>query len=186
MTNAAESVTQPVPEVPESNKTVLELYVMPKEAFAMWKADPGGVNILDVRTFEEYTFVGHLEMAHNVPLVFPKYDPKGPSLPGRPPGCYGELDPDFIASVQELYAPSDTILVYCATGGRGAMAVNMLAQAGFINGYNIVNGLEGDRVDDPGSVYHGKHMRNGWKNAGLPWGYGFHPDLMWVAPDPTN
>ncbi len=37
-----------------------------------------------------------------------------------------------------------------------------------------------DRVDDPGSVYHGKHMRNGWKNAGLPWGYDFHPDLMWV------
>jgi hypothetical protein len=23
-------------------------------------------------------------------------------------------------------------------------------------------------------------MRNGWKNAGLPWGYDFHPDLMWV------
>jgi hypothetical protein len=29
-------------------------------------------------------------------------------------------------------------------------------------------------------VFHGKHMRNGWKNAGLPWGYDFHPDLMWV------
>jgi len=24
-------------------------------------------------------------------------------------------------------------------------------------------------------------MRNGWKNAGLPWGYDSHPDLMWVA-----
>jgi hypothetical protein len=32
---------------------------------------------------------------------------------------------------------------------------------------------------DPGSVYHGKHMRNGWKNMGLPWGYDFHPGLMW-------
>ncbi len=28
---------------------------------------------------------------------------------------------------------------------------------------------------------HGKHMRNGWKNAGLPWGYDFHLDLMWVT-----
>jgi hypothetical protein len=27
-----------------------------------------------------------------------------------------------------------------------------------------------------------KHMRNGWKNAGLPWGYDFHPDLVWVEP----
>ena len=49
--------------------------------------------------------------------------------------------------------------------------------------YNIVNGFEGDRVDDPGSVYHGKHMRNGWKNLGLPWGYEHHPDLMWVEPE---
>jgi hypothetical protein len=24
-------------------------------------------------------------------------------------------------------------------------------------------------------------MRNGWKNAGLPWGYDFHPDLMRVS-----
>jgi rhodanese-related sulfurtransferase len=186
MTNETKSVTQLGTEVPESNKTVLGLYVTPKEAYTMWEADPEGVNILDVRTFEEYTFVGHLEMAKNIPFVFPKYDPKGPSLPGRPPGCYGELNPDFIPSVQELYAPSDTILVYCATGGRGAMAVNMLAEAGFVNVYNIVTGLEGDRIDDPGSVYHGKHMRNGWKNAGLPWGYGFHPDLMWVDPDPAN
>ena len=60
------------------------------------------------------------------------------------------------------------------------MGVNALAQAGFTHVYNIVTGFEGDRVDDPGSVYHGKHMRNAWKNAGLPWGYDFHPDLMWV------
>jgi rhodanese-related sulfurtransferase len=184
MTNEVKPATQSISQIPKSNKTLLGLYVTPKEAYAMWKADPERVNILDVRTFEEYTFVGHLEMARNVPLLFPKYDPKGSSLPGRPPGCYGELNPDFILVVKELFTPSDTILVYCATGGRAAMAVNALAQAGFTRVYNIVNGVEGDRVDDPGSVYHGKHMRNGWKNSGLPWGYGFHPDLMWVDPTP--
>jgi rhodanese-related sulfurtransferase len=177
---------QPIlkPQLPESNKTSLGLYVMPNEAYAMWKADPEYVNILDVRTFEEYTFVGHLEMARNVPLLFPKYDPKGPSLPGRPPGCYGKLNPDFIPVAKEQFALTDTILVYCATSGRAAMAVNALAQARFTKVYNIVNGLEGDRIDDPGSVFHGKHLRNGWKNSGLPWGYGFHPDLMWVDPTP--
>jgi len=177
---------QPIlkPQLPESNKTSLGLYVMPNEAYAMWKADPEHVNILDVRTFEEYTFVGHLEMARNVPLLFPKYDPKGPSLPGRPPGCYGKLNPDFIPVAKEQFALTDTILVYCATSGRAAMAVNALAQARFTKVYNIVNGLEGDRIDDPGSVFHGKHLRNGWKNSGLPWGYGFHPDLMWVDPTP--
>jgi rhodanese-related sulfurtransferase len=184
MTNEVKPATQSVPQIPESNKTSLGLYVMPKEAYAMWKADPEHVNIIDVRTFEEYTFVGHLEMAKNIPLLFPKYDPKGPSLPGRPAGCYGELNPDFIPVVKEQFASDDTILLYCATGGRAAMAVNALAQAGFTKVYNIVNGLEGDRIDDPGSVFHGKHMRNGWKNSGLPWGYGFHPDLMWVDPTP--
>ncbi len=186
MPNETKSATSPTFEIPESNKTSLGLYVTPKSAYAMWQEDPDEVHILDVRTFEEYTFVGHLEMAKNVPLLFPKYDPKGPSLPGRPPGCYGEINPDFITSVKELYAPTDTILVYCATGGRGAMAVNLMVEAGFANVYNIVTGLEGDRVDDPGSVYHGKHMRNGWKNDGLPWGYGFHPDLMYIAPDQSE
>jgi rhodanese-related sulfurtransferase len=167
------------PEIPASNKTSLGLYAMPDEAYDMWKADPDRVKFLDVRTFEEYVFGGHVEMAKNVPLVFPRYDPEGPSMPGRPPGCSGELNPDFVAKVKEAFAPDDTILVMCATGGRGAMGVNMLAQAGFTHVYNIVNGFEGDRIDDPGSVYHGKHMRNGWKNMGPPCGYDFHPDLMW-------
>ena len=186
MSNEAKSATSPAFEIPESNKTSLGLYVMPKAAYTILQEKPEEVHILDVRTFEEYTFVGHLEMAKNIPFVFPKYDPKGPSLPGRPPGCYGEINPDFLPSVKEFFTLTDTILIYCATGARGAMAVNVLAEAGFTNVYNIITGLEGDRVDDPGSVYHGKHMRNGWKNAGLPWGYGFHPDLMWVDPDPTN
>ena len=58
-------------EIPASNKTGLGLYVMPDEAFDMWKADPDGVKFLDVRPFEEYVFGGHVEMAKNVPLVFP-------------------------------------------------------------------------------------------------------------------
>jgi len=90
------------PEIPESNKTSLGLYVMPDEAYRMWEADPDGVNILDVRTFEEHVFGGHPEMARNIPLVFPKFNPEGPSMPSRPPGCHGEPNPDFIAKAKEL------------------------------------------------------------------------------------
>ena len=35
------------------------------------------------------------------------------------------------------------------------MAVNLLAKAGFKNVYNIVDGMEGDAVKDPDSVFHG-------------------------------
>ena len=169
-------------QVPASNNTSLGLYLSPQEAYAMLQADPDGVHLLDVRTFEEYMFVGHVEAAKNVPLVFPKYDPDGPSMPGRPPGCTGDPNPDFIAQVKEAIGPDATVLVMCSTGGRAAMAVNTLAKAGFENVYNIINGLEGEIVDNPGSAYFGKHMRNGWKNCGLPWTYSFNPDLMWVAP----
>ena len=155
-----EPIEQPVPD---SNKTTLGLYATPTEAYEMWKADPDHAHILDVRTFEEYVFGGHVECAKNIPLVFPKYDPQGPSMPGRPTGCSGEANPDFVAKTKEAAGTDDTILVMCATGGRGAMAVNALAQAGYTKVYNIINGFEGDRVDDPGSVYHGKHMRNGSK-----------------------
>jgi len=35
--------------------------------------------------------------------------------------------------------------------------------------YNIIDGREGDTVDDPGNVNRGKRMKNGWKNSGSPW-----------------
>ena len=166
--------------IPESNKTSLGLYVSPREAYQRSSADPENVHILDVRTFEEYVFVGHCATAKNIPLVFPKFDPDGPSMPGRPPGCSGDANPNFVTEAQEVFGSDDTIFVMCSTGARGAMAVEALAKAGFTAVYNVVNGFEGDRVDDPGSEYLGKHLRNGWKNAGLPWGYNFDPDLMWV------
>jgi hypothetical protein len=57
------------------------------------------------------------------------------------------------------------------------MAVNQLAKAGFRNAYTIIDGVEGDKVDDPESVHHGKRMRNGWKNS-APWIYGYDPEKV--------
>ena len=54
-------------QVPEKKKTALGFYVTAQEAYEMWKSNPGQVNILDVRTPEEYIFVGHAEMARNIP-----------------------------------------------------------------------------------------------------------------------
>lgn len=57
------------------------------------------------------------------------------------------------------------------------MAVNQLAAAGFKNVYNITDGFEGDKVEDPDSVFFGKRMRNGWKNS-APWTYGIDPEKI--------
>ena len=86
--------------------------------------------------------------------------------------------PDFVARVSSVARPDDTILLLCRSGGRSAIAVNMLAQAGFRSVWNITDGMEGDVVDDPDSVFAGKRLRNGWKNSGLPWTDKLTPDRM--------
>ncbi len=66
----------------------------------------------------------------------------------------------------------------CRSGGRGAMAVNLLASLGFTNAYNILDGMEGSRVHDPDSVFDGMRRMNGWTMSGLPWTYDLDPARM--------
>ncbi len=60
------------------------------------------------------------------------------------------------------------------------MAVNLLAEAGFKNVYNITDGIEGDMVTTPDSVFQGQRLFNGWKNSGLPWTYNIAPGKMLI------
>jgi hypothetical protein len=87
-----------------------------------------------------------------------------------------EPNPGFVSRVKELFKPEDTILAMCRSGGRSAMAVDLLAKSGFKNVYNVTDGMEGDTVEDPESVFRGQRIKNGWKNSGLPWTYELDPD----------
>ncbi len=49
---------QPAP-LPERKQTSLGLYVTAQQGYEMWKVDPKHVKIIDVRTPEEYAFIGH-------------------------------------------------------------------------------------------------------------------------------
>ena len=145
--------------LPKAKQTILGLYLTAKEAYSMWQANPEEVIILDTRTLEELLFVGHPPMAWRVPVASQNYtwdeDKKQ----------YG-MTPlfDFATRVAEI-ANSDTkLLVMCRSGGRSAIACNMLAQAGFTNVYNIIDGMEGDGHGDSESTPMG-----GWKNSGCPW-----------------
>ena len=166
------------PELPKAKQTVLGLYVTAKEAYEKWQADPEKVKILDVRTPEEYIFVGHAEMAWNIPLVFQGYQWDVAK------GYFGvKPNPDFIALVKDQFTPEDTLLITCRSGGRSAMAVNLLAQNGFKNAYNIIDGMEGDAVNEPDNPEHGKRTINGWKNSGAPWTYEINPEKMRLPTD---
>jgi rhodanese-related sulfurtransferase len=165
-----------LPIAPE-RQTVLELYVNAKEAYDMWQADPEGVKFLDVRTPEEYVFVGHCPWAVNIPFAFQSFE-----WDDEQKKFHWELSDDFLPDVMRWARPDDTILLSCRSGGRAAMAINVLAKAGFAKVYNILDGMEGSRVKDPESVFDGMRMKNGWKNANLPWTYEIDRSRMMLPP----
>jgi rhodanese-related sulfurtransferase len=164
-------------QVPAEKQTVLGLYVTAKEAYRRWEAEPDQVKIVDVRTPEEVLWVGHPPMAWKIPVVAVTYewDADKKQFPMRPL-------PDFVTRVQTVTTLDDTLMVMCRSGGRGAMAVNLLAKAGYKNDYNVVDGMEGDSVDDPDSVFQGQRLVNGWKNSGLPWTYKIDPARLVLPP----
>jgi rhodanese-related sulfurtransferase len=165
------------PELPAQKQTTLGWYVTSAQAYAKWQASHGKVKIIDVRTLDEYIFIGHAPMAYNVPLAIQthEWNPETNQFVMK-------LRDDFVAQVKKVAQPSDTIMVTCRSGGRSAMAVNQLAAAGYKYVYNIIDGFEGDKVKDENSVYYQKRMVNGWKNCGAPWTYDLNPDLI-VLPE---
>ena len=159
-------------EVPKEKQTTFGLYVTAAQAYEMWKSAPDKARVIDVRTPEEYAFIGHPEMAVNIPYAFVTYQRKNGITEYGP-----KMNAAFVTEVAKITKPTDTLLLMCRSGGRSAKAVNQLAAAGYKNVYNITDGMEGDKVDDPGSVFFGKRMRNGWKNS-APWTYSIDPEKI--------
>ena len=86
---------------------------------------------------------------------------------------------DFVARVQTVAKPDDTLMVMCRSGGRSAIAANFLAKAGFKNVYNIIDGMEGDA--NGGLRQRGSRrqpLKDGWKNSGCPWTKKLTPERM--------
>ncbi len=165
--------------LPKKKQTVLGLYVTAKEAYEMWLTDKSKIKILDVRTPEEYIFVGHAPMARNIPIKLFNY-----KMAVRNKGPLMVANPNFIAEVGQKFKTSDTILVICRSGNRSAAAVNAMASAGFKIAYSVTDGFEGDRVKDPSSSFYGKRFKNGWRNSGVPWTDKLNPELMWIPSGP--
>lgn len=161
------------PQISKGKETVLGLYVTAKEAYEMWKVNPEKVKIIDVRTTEEFLFVGHPPMAWNIPVALQTYewDAEKQQFPMK-------ANPDFVLQVKKAVDLTDILLVTCRSGVRACLAIDLLAKVGFKQVYNIVDGVEGDTVNDPESVFLGQRMKNGWKNSGLPWTYCIIPDLI--------
>lgn len=160
----------------ERKHTTIGKYVTSVQAYEMWKANPGKIGIIDVRTPEEYVFVGHASMAHNVPSMLwtGKFSEEKKDFPLAD-------NPEFEAQLKKKFGPQDTLLVMCRSGHRSASAINRMAKAGFVNVYNITDGFEGDKVSEDESSYKGKRVFNGWRNSPVPWTYDLDASLVFVS-----
>lgn len=128
----------------------------PEDTWKRLNEDPRAV-LIDVRTPEEWAYVGHVSLddLDREPfyvswLFYPRMD----------------VNPNFVDQVIKAVRPEkDTpMLLLCRSGIRSAYGAGALTQAGFSECYNVSGGFEGD-LDD----HHRRGGVNGWKVAGLPW-----------------
>jgi rhodanese-related sulfurtransferase len=86
----------------------------------------------------------------------------------------------FVADVKKRFKPDDRIIVFCRSGLRAAMAASALAKEGYNNVYSLLDGFEGDAIKDKDRYYKGKRLKDGWKNAGVPWTYELKKELVYT------
>jgi rhodanese-related sulfurtransferase len=119
----------------------------PHEAWRV--ASAGAAVIIDVRTAEEYHFVGHVQDTALVPWQSGKPLTKNPK---------------FIEQLAAIAATDATILFLCRSGKRSAAAAEAATKSGFTRVFNIREGFEGDI-----SATAQRGAAGGWRYHGLPW-----------------
>jgi rhodanese-related sulfurtransferase len=121
--------------------------VSPCDAWTL--ASAGAAIIIDVRTNEEYGYVGH--------------------VPGSPlvqwqSGAALVKNPRFAKELAAKAGKSDIILLLCRSGKRSAAAAEAATRAGFTRVFNIRDGFEGEITGDGQ-----RGSTGGWRHNGLPW-----------------
>lgn len=174
------SMTLLADDVPDSKKTKLGLYLTAPQAAQMIATQD--VLFVDIRSRAEVSFLGIPKQAdvHIPYMVMPmmaSFNPERQSYDM-------EMNPDFPGDFQEYtqvngISKDSPIILMCRSGSRSARAANLLADLGYTKIYTIIDGYEGDRVQD--GPHRGEHLVNGWRNAGLEWSYSIAASQLYPA-----
>ncbi|MEF3192389.1 MAG: hypothetical protein K6347_07605 [Campylobacterales bacterium] len=154
----------------------------PTEAYEKQKA---GAVVIDVRTPEEYYYIGHAPGHINIPFYFLQLEllpvekriqladvEKKFSRPMTPTSTYKQQQiPNAELAVETLKAvkgnKEQEVILICKGGERSKAAGKILEEAGFKKVYSVKGGFEGPS----NRKEFNKHNIGGWKNSeGLPWG----------------
>jgi len=170
----------PVPEDPKK-QTPWGLYLDSKEAYAMKQAEGGKVLFVDVRDPIEIMFTGFTDTVDiNIPYLLANRGQWNP----KKPVYLMEKNPDFEARIAAALASRGLtkeapIILMCRSGGeRGAPSAGALWDKGYKAVYVVTDGFEG------GTLKEGERknwrLKDGWKNAGLPWSYELNRKKMYL------
>jgi rhodanese-related sulfurtransferase len=159
--------------------------ISPQEAFE-WASTEANVYVLDVRTGQEWKWVGHpgpngladskgRGLSFNsgaglegkvVNIAYWLDDGQGGFIKGEDNGPQGDFDFD----VDDTFSPNDILLTLCRTGGRALLAAQHLGDDLGYTTYRIEHGFQGDANDEtkpgPDTLYRDV---NGWVNSKLPY-----------------
>ncbi len=124
----------------------------PRRAWQLLAAD-GSAVLVDVRTNEEWVFVGLPDVSslgrRAVALEWTTFG--------------GGPNQRFLAEL-DAAAPKDSAVVFlCRSGHRSVAAAEAAARNGWQRTYNVLDGFEGDLDED------GHRGARGWRAEGLPW-----------------
>jgi len=165
----------------KSKQTKLGLYLTAEQAYKKTMENMDKTLFVDIRTPSELNYLGATTvMDAHVPLVFMDTtgwdDKKHRYKRAKNENFVADID---AALKKKGLGKTDTVILMCRSGKRSASAVNMLADNGYTNVYTVVDGYEGDKVKEGENK--GKRLKNGWKNAGLPWTYSLDKDYMYFT-----
>ncbi len=121
--------------------------IAPEDAWDLVVA--GAAQLVDVRSLEEWKFVGHVPEALHVPWA------TGTSL---------NRNPRFVRELESKVGKNAVVLLLCRSGKRSALAAEAATKAGFANVFNVSEGFEGE-IDDRQQRGHA----GGWRHRALPW-----------------
>lgn len=165
----------------KKKQTTLGLYMTSTQAYDYMMKNMDNALFLDVRTPSELNYLGVVTvMDANVPT-----DTMDSSAWDDKKSRYVRKHNDnFVADVdarlkEKGLKKTDTVILMCRSGDRSAKAVDVLAKNGYTKVYTVVDGYEGGKVKKGKNK--GKRLKDGWKNAGLPWTYFMDKDLMYFT-----
>ena len=164
-------------------QTSWDLYVDSKEAYAMKQEQANKVLFVDVRDPIEIMFTGFTDVV-DINIPFKLSNPANWNK--KKPVFEMVVNKDFEALIEKALKDrgldkSAPVILMCRSGGtRGAPSAKMLEGKGYENVYVVTDGFEGGKIKQ--GEKKNWRMKNGWKNAGLPWSYDLNKDKMFFRP----